>query len=513
MVQRMKLKNRKCKMANKRIRDIVIVGGGTAGWMVAASLSKVLSREYNIRLIESDEISTVGVGEATIPQVKLFNNVLELDENDFIKRTQGTFKLGIEFVNWGKLGDSYIHGFGSIGQDLGLIQFHHYWLKLFQLGKVPDIGKFSLNTAAAPANKFMRGADLPNSPLASVAYAYHFDAGLYAKYLREYAEARGVRRTEGKIVETLLRAEDGFVESVRMESGEIITGELFIDCSGFRGLLIEGALKSGYDDWTEWLPCNRAVAVPCEKVAEPTPYTRSTARDAGWQWRIPLQHRTGNGYVFSKDFISEDEAISTVMANLDGKAIAEPRVIKFVTGKRKKFWNKNVVAMGLASGFMEPLESTSIHLVQTSIARLIAFFPDTGFNQVDIDTYNEQSVWEFEKIRDFLVLHYKATERNDTPFWNHVRTMKIPDSLQNKIDVFASNARFFRDSDELFGVASWVQVMLGQRIQPSGYHPMVDLLSHQELTEFVGSVQNVIEKCVGVMPTHQDFIDHNCRAA
>jgi tryptophan 7-halogenase len=500
-------------MQDNRVKNIVIVGGGTAGWMVAACLSKVLSREYNIRLIESDEISTVGVGEATIPQIKLFNNALEIDENDFVRKTQGTFKLGIEFVNWGKIGDRYQHGFGTIGQDLGLIQFHHYWLKLFQAGKVPDIGAFSLNTAAAPKGKFMRAAtDMQNSPLSSIAYAYHFDAGLYARYLRDYAEARGARRTEGKIVNTLLRAADGFIDAVVLENGEKISGELFIDCSGFRGLLIEQALKTGYDDWTEWLPCDRAIAVPCEKVSAPTPYTRSTAHAAGWQWRIPLQHRTGNGHIFSSKYMSEDEATSILLNNLDGERLAEPRTLKFMTGRRKKQWNKNCVAIGLSSGFMEPLESTSIHLIQASVARLVSFFPEKSFNQTDIDKYNALTDFEFERIRDFLVLHYNATERTDSPFWNYCRTMSLPETLKEKLRIFEANGRFFRESDELFGVASWVQVMLGQRISPKGYHPMVDLLSGEELMEFVGGVGNVIAKCVDVMPTHAEFIAQNCAA-
>jgi tryptophan 7-halogenase len=499
-------------MQDNRVKNIVIVGGGTAGWMAASCLSKVLSREFSIRLIESDEISTVGVGEATIPQIKLFNNVLDLDEDDFVKKTQGTFKLGIQFVDWGRIGDSYIHGFGTIGQDLGLIQFHHYWLKLHQEGKLADIGAFSLNTAAAPKGKFMRSVDIGNSPLSSIAHAYHFDAGLYARYLRNYAETRGVKRTEGKISNTLLRGSDGFIDSVMMESGERISGDLFIDCSGFRGLLIEQALKTGYDDWSHWLPCDRAVAVPCASSGPPTPYTRSTARAAGWQWRIPLQHRVGNGHVFSSKFMSEDEATAILVRNLDGEKLAEPRTLRFTTGRRKKFWNKNCVAIGLASGFMEPLESTSIHLIQTHIARLISFFPDKSFNEVDIDKYNAQGNFEFERIRDFLIAHYHITERDDSPFWNYCRTMDVPPELKEKLQLFEANGRFFREADELFATPSWVQVMLGQRLEPRAYHPMVDLLSKDELNEFVGSVKNVIEKCVDAMPMHHEFIAQNCAA-
>jgi tryptophan halogenase len=497
-------------MTDNRVKDIVIVGGGTAGWMAAAALSKVLSREYSIRLIESDEIGIVGVGEATIPQIKMFNQVLELDEDDFVRKTKGTFKLGIQFVDWTRKGHSYIHGFGSIGQDLGLIAFHHYWLKMHQMGEAPDLGDYSINTAAAPAGKFMRSVDIENSPLNNIAYAYHFDAGLYANYLRGHSEARGVKRIEGKIVSTVLRATDGFVESVILDSGEKVSGQLFIDCSGFRGLLIEQALKTGYEDWTHWLPCDRAIAVPCASAGDPTPYTRSTARPAGWQWRIPLQHRIGNGHIFSSKFMSEDEATSILLSNLDGERLAEPRTLRFVTGRRKKFWNKNVVAVGLSSGFMEPLESTSIHLIQSSIARLIMFFPDAGFSDADRDKYNQQTHWEFERIRDFLVLHYHATERDDTPFWDYCRTMQVPPELTEKMELFRANGRFVREADELFATTSWVQVMWGQGIKPRGYHPMVDLLTPAELREFVGGIKNVLDRCVEVMPSHAEFIAKNC---
>ena len=497
---------------NQRVTKIVIVGGGTAGWMTAAVLSKVLSRDYSIRLIESDEIGIVGVGEATIPQIKLFNSTLELDEADFMRKTQGTFKLGIEFVDWTRLGDRYIHGFGTIGQDRGLIPFHHYWIKQFQRGKAAPIGAYSINTAAAPVGKFLSSANVENSPLSSVAYAYHFDASLYARYLRGYAEARGVQRTEGKVAGTKLHGESGFVESVQMDSGENIAGELFIDCSGFRGLLIEQALHTGYDDWTHWLPCNRAVAVPSENVGAPTPYTRSTARTAGWQWRIPLQHRTGNGYVYSSNYISDDEAAATLLKNLEGRALADPRPLRFVTGKRKLLWNKNVVAIGLASGFMEPLESTSIHLIQNSIARLVSCFPDSGFSPQLIERYNRKSTFEWERIRDFLILHYHAIERDDTPFWDYCRTMSVPDELRENMELFRESGRYYRESEELFAVTSWVQVMLGQRLTPRTYHPMVDLLSDQEITEFVDGVKGLMERCVAAMPRHEEFIARFCAA-
>ena len=501
-------------MTDPRIKNIVIVGGGTAGWMAASACAKVLGLDYSIRLVESDEIGIVGVGEATVPHLKLFNNLLEIDEIEFIKKVQGTFKLGIQFVDWGRLGDEYIHGFGTIGHDYGMLPFHQFWIKAFNAGNATDIGAYSLNTAAAPLGKFMASAtDVPPaSPLANIAYAYHFDAGLYARFLRGYAEARGVRRTEGKVVNTLLRDVDGSIEAVVLDSGERIDGDLFIDCSGFRGLLIEQVLHTGYDDWTHWLPCDRAMAVPCENVGPPTPYTRSTARASGWQWRIPLQHRTGNGYVYSSRYISDDEVAAVLLKNLDGHAMADPRVLKFTTGRRKKFWNKNCVAIGLASGFLEPLESTSIFLIQSGITRLLNLFPDKGFSPVVIDRYNTQATFEIERIRDFLILHYHATERNDTPFWNYCRTMDIPAPLEDTISLFEDSGRFFRNAEEMFAITSWVQVMLGQHIQPRNYHPLVDRMPDKQLNEFVGGVKNVIATCVDAMPMHAAFIARHCAA-
>jgi tryptophan halogenase len=502
-------------MTDRHLRNVVIIGGGTAGWMAAAALAKVLGRESSIRLVESDEIGIVGVGEATVPHLKLFNQILEIDEVEFVRQTQGTFKLGIEFIDWGRMGDRYIHGFGSIGHDYGLLPFHQYWLKLFRAGKASDIGAYSLNTLAAPRGKFMTSAsDAPvHSPLANIAYAYHFDAGLYAKFLRRYAEARGVQRTEGRVVEVLLRGHDGFIEAVMLQSGEKLQADLFIDCSGFRGLLIEEALHTGYEDWTHWLPCDRALAVPCEKVGPPTPFTRSTARAAGWQWRIPLQHRTGNGYVYSSAHISDEEAAVTLMSHLDGPALAEPRKLKFTTGMRKKFWNKNCVALGLASGFMEPLESTSIYLIQSGIARLLNLLPDRDFSPVLIERYNSQAAFEFERIRDFLILHYVATERRDSSFWKYCSGMTIPEPLADTIRLFRDSGRFFRNAEEMFAITSWVQVMLGQHIEPQNYHPAVDLVPDQDIAGLVESVKKVIEACVEAMPTHAQFIARHCAAA
>ncbi|MDE1895221.1 MAG: tryptophan 7-halogenase, partial [Xanthomonadaceae bacterium] len=486
----------------------------TAGWMAAAAFSKVLGAGYDIRLIESEEIGTVGVGEATVPHLKLFNNLLEIDEIEFVKQVQGTFKLGIQFNDWGRLGDSYIHGFGSIGHDVSLLPFHQFWIKARQQGFAADIGDYSLNTLAAPRGKFMASAtDVPaNSPLANIAYAYHFDAGLYARYLRGYAEQRGVRRTEGKIRQTTLRATDGFVESVSLESGECVAGELFIDCSGFRGLLIEQALHTGYDDFTHWLPCDRALAVPCESIGPPTPYTRSTARAAGWQWRIPLQNRTGNGYVYASTHLSDDEAAATLLQNLDGPALAEPRLLRFTTGMRRKVWNKNVVALGLASGFLEPLESTSIYMIQSGIARLLNLFPRADFSAVVSERYNAQAVFEYERIRDFLILHYHATARDDSAFWRQCRAMSIPPQLRDNIALFRDSGRFFRDAEEMFATVSWVQVMLGQGIDPRGYHPLVDQMPEHDLRRFIDGVGKVVASCVDSMPMHQVFIDRYCVA-
>ena len=502
-------------MTDSRLRDIVIVGGGTAGWMAAAALAKTLGRACSIRLIESEEIGTVGVGEATVPHLGAFNQALGIDEAEFVRQVRGTFKLGIQFVDWGRLGDRYFHTFGPIGHDYGPLPFHQYWLKLFLSGKADDIGAYSLHSVAAMRGKFMTSAtDVPqNSPLYSIAHAYHFDAGLYARFLRAYAEARGVRRTEGRVVDVRLRGTDGFIESVVLEGGEAIAGDLFIDCSGFRGLLIEQALHTGYEDWTHWLPCDRAMAVPCEKVGPPTPYTRSSARAAGWQWRIPLQHRTGNGYVYSSAYLSDDAAAATLMSNLDGRALAEPRVLKFTTGMRRKFWNRNCVAIGLASGFMEPLESTSIYLIQSGVGRLLNLMPERNFSPVLIDRYNKQAAFEFVRIRDFLILHYFATERRDTPFWQYCGNMKIPEQLADNIRLFRDSGRFFRDADEMFAVASWVQVMLGQHLVPQGYHPAVDLISEQELQELASSVRNVVATCVAAMPMHEQFIARYCQAA
>lgn len=496
-----------------RLKTILIVGGGSAGWMAAALLSNLFQGLYRIKLVESEDIGTIGVGEATIPAIKKFNELLGLDEVQFMRLTQGTFKLGIQFNNWDKVGSSYVHGFGVIGQDLGWLRCHQYWLKMKLQGEASDFANFSINTAAALENKFMPArTDAGDSPIGHIAHAYQFDAGLYARFLRTYAEERGVVRQEGKIVDVNLRPDDGYVDSVVLENGETLAADLFIDCSGFRGLIIEQAMKTGFDDWTHWLPCDRAIAVPCERSGNFTPYTRATAHGAGWQWRIPLQHRTGNGHVYASSYMGEEEAERILLANLDGKPLAEPNRIRFTTGKRKQIWNRNCLAVGLAAGFLEPLESTSLFLTQSSLIRLIRLFPDGEFDQANIDEFNRQTDFEYERIRDFIILHYKATERDDTPFWRYCRDMDVPATLARKIDLFRANGRIFREDEELFSEESWIQVMLGQGIMPQGYDPLVDIRSEAQVSQFLGNVENVIRKCVAVMPTHEDFVAKYCDA-
>jgi tryptophan halogenase len=500
-------------MSEQRIRRILIVGGGTAGWMTAAAMAKILGRDYaEISVIECEEIGTVGVGEASIPHIAIYNQLLALDENEFVRKTQATFKLGIQFVDWGKLGDLYIHPFGPYGVSMEGLPFNAFWLRMRLAGQPDRLADYSLQAVAAERGKFTRPVNAGNSPLSRIVYAFHFDAVLYARLLREYAEHRGVRRREGKVLNARLR-EDGFIASVTMESGEHVEADLFIDCSGFRGLLIEQALHTGYEDWTHWLPCDRALAVPSASAGAPTPYTRSTARSAGWQWRIPLQHRTGNGYVYSSKFISDDAAASTLLGNLDGRALADPRPLRFVTGHRKKFWNRNCVAIGLAAGFMEPLESTSIHLIQSGIAKLMAMFPDRGFEPAEIDRYNRVTAEEFERIRDFLMLHYNSTIRNDSPFWDYCRTMSIPATLQEKLDLFRGRGRMFRENEELFNDTSWFSVMIGQGIQARSYDPLADVLSFDETRRRLDQMRQVVSTSADRMPSHQEFIDRNCKAS
>ena len=488
---------------------IVIVGGGSAGWMAAAALARFLGGQADIRLVESEEIGTVGVGEATIPQLRLFNHGLGLDEDEFVRETSGTFKLGIEFVGWGAPGERYLHAFGTIGRDLGLIPFHHYWLRHRAEGGAASLWDFSASAQAASANRFGRWQEQSDRLPSGLAHAFHFDASLYGAYLRRYAEARGVRRIEGKVADVKLRGEDGFVEAVVLESGERIEGELFVDCSGFRGLIIEQALKTGYDDWSKWLPCDRALAVPCAAGGDLTPFTRATARDAGWQWRIPLQHRTGNGHVYCSAFTSQDEAARVLLANLDGPALADPLPLRFVTGKRRKAWNRNCVALGLAGGFMEPLESTSIHLVQSGISRLLQFFPGRSIVPAEVDEYNRQTDVEWLSIRDFLAFHYWANGR-DGEFWRACRDMSLPETLERRVALFRANGRICRNPEELFAEVGWLQVMTGQGIVPAGYHPLAGQLSPEQLAEFLGLARKHVDHVVGQLPSHADFIARHC---
>lgn len=501
-------------MDNPMVKELVIVGGGTAGWMTAAALVTVLRGQVSIRVVESDEIGIVGVGEATIPMIQRFNRVLGIDENEFLRQTQGTFKLGIEFVNWGKTGDRYMHGFGKIGQDLWTVNFDQYWQKMRRSGKADELAAYSITRMAAKSNKFMPARqDVENSPVNDIAHAYHFDASLYARYLRGIAESRGVRRTEGKVTRCITSQEDGSVTHLVMENGEQIGAELFIDCSGFRGLLTEQCLQTGYEDWSHWLPCDRALAVPCAPAPALLPYTRATAHRAGWQWRIPLQHRIGNGHVYCSQYVSDDEAAATLLANLDGEALAEPRMLRFQTGMRKLAWNKNVIAIGLSGGFLEPLESTSIHLIQSAIARLITFFPRRQMNQADVDEYNRQSRFEYERIRDFVILHYKVNQRTDADFWKMCSDMRVPETLEQKIALYRNNGRLLRIDNELFAEEAWLQVMEGQNLQPATYHPLADLLPDSETEQYLQSVKQVIANCVAAMPDHAAYIQQHCAAA
>ncbi|HEY0044148.1 MAG TPA: tryptophan halogenase family protein [Allosphingosinicella sp.] len=495
-------------MREDRLRKLVVVGGGTAGWMTAAAVAKIMGGTgLEIELIESDEIGTVGVGEATIPQILLFNTMLGLDEDDFVRATNATYKLGIEFRDWTRIGHRYIHPFGFYGINMKGVEFHHHWLKGRALGDRSALDDYSLGAVAGLQGRFMRPRmDQPNSPLSKFSYAFQFDASLYARYLRGYSETLGVVRTEGRIVEVLQNGETGLLEGVRLDKGAVVEGDFFIDCSGFRGLLIEGTYQAGFEDWTTWLPCDRAMAVPCESSGDQQPLTRSTARPAGWQWRIPLQHRTGNGYVYSSAHISDDEAAAALMANLDGAPLADPKPLRFKAGHRKKAWVKNVVAFGLAGGFLEPLESTSIHLVQSGIARLMSLFPTRNPNQVEIDRFNAMTTREYVDIRDFLVLHYKATERDDSPFWNYCRTLPPPAGLAEKLDMFRLNGRIYREHEELFTETSWLSVMAGQGIEAGGYHPAADLLPDEETLRRLEHVRQVVANAARLMPMQEEFL-------
>ncbi|TCP67629.1 tryptophan halogenase family protein [Sphingomonas sp. PP-CE-1G-424] len=502
-------------MSDRALRSIAIIGGGTAGWMAAAALARVLgTHNVAITLVESEEIGTVGVGEATIPPIQAFNALLGIDEDAFVKATMGSFKLGIEFVDWLRPGTRYFHPFGVYGTDIGAVPFEGLWHRLRTQGLADPLEAYSICAQAAKDGRFMRPlADGGNTPLHRIGYAFHFDASLYARFLRTHAEAAGVVRREGRVVDVSLRAADGFVEAVTLASGARIEADLFVDCSGFRSLLLGETLGTGFEDWSHWLPNDRAIAVPTASNGPPTPFTRSTARAAGWQWRIPLQHRTGNGYVFSSAHLSEDEATATLFANLDGEPLADPRTLRFRTGRRDAFWVKNCVGLGLSSGFLEPLESTSIHLIQAGIARLLEMLPNRDFEAADIRRYNRLMTAEYDSIRDFIILHFHATERADTPYWDHVRTMAVPETLAERIRIYQATGRVFRESDDLFSKTSWLAVMDGQGLRAEGCDPLAASLSVDDAQARLARIAAVTAAAAARMPPHAEFIARHCAGA
>jgi tryptophan 7-halogenase len=492
---------------SRDIRRVVIAGGGTAGWLAAAVLSRNFHGIVDLTLIESEEIGTVGVGESTIPPIRSLHRLLQIDEQEFMRATAATFKLGISFEGWRTGSDRYIHSFGVNGKSAWACEFHHFWMHGLAQGISGELGEYCLELQAAKEHKFMIG------PQGEVNYAYHLDAGIYARFLRKFSEGYGAKRVEGKIREVRQNAESGFVEALVLESGQVVEGDLFIDCTGFRGLLIEQTLKTGYEDWNHWLPCDTAVAVQTESVGPAVPYTRAIAHEAGWRWRIPLQHRVGNGLVFCSRYMSDSEATEKLLRDVEGKTIIQPRVIKFRTGRRLKAWNRNVVALGLSSGFVEPLESTSIHLIMTGVSRLVHYFPFGGVTQAFVDQYNEDLRLEAEAVRDFIILHYHVTDRTDTPFWRYCREMQVPELLGRRIQMFRERAHAWRGENEIFQLDSWVQVMFGQGVQPANYNRMAEGMKGPELARFLESIRTTISRGVASMPTHQEFLDRYCRAS
>ena len=492
---------------NSPIRKVTIAGGGTAGWMAAALLSRLFGASYQIRLIESEDIGTIGVGEATIPAIKIYNQMAGIAEDDLLREAQATYKLGIEFVNWRTPGHSYIHGFGDIGQDLLWLHTHQFFLRYGGEKRFGSFDKFALNCAAARGNKMaMPDKRDPTSPLHGFDYAYHFDASLYAAFLRRRAEAQGVERIEGRIDRVDRDPVSGHVISLKLRNGLEVDGDLFIDCTGMSGLLIGQAMGVAYVDWSKWLPCDRAFAVPCTNAPVLTPYTRSTAHGAGWQWRIPLQHRIGNGLVYSSPFLDDDAAAALLLGNLDNPPFKDAMPVRFQPGRRARAWEGNVVAIGLSCGFLEPLESTSIHLIQTGLFRLLALFPGQAFDPSDIAEYNRQTAFEYEDIRDFIIAHYKVTEREDTPFWAYLRHMDVPQSLDDRLALFKSSARFFQHGKaELFREESWVQVLIGQGLEARA-DPMVDLVPEADALGYLQDIVDVISDNAARMKMHEDFI-------
>lgn len=493
-------------MNSSAIKNVVIAGGGTAGWMAAAALGKLLGKNLNITLVESDLIPTVGVGEATIPTLHIFHDLLKIKEADVMKATNATFKLGISFENWRDVNQDYIHSFGYLGQGCWAAGFQHFWVKGKQQGMVSEIGDYCPEHVASRRGKF---AVVPNQDRN---YAFHLDAGLYATFLRGIAETHGVKRVEGKINQVNQHNENGFIKSIGLDNGKIIAGDFFIDCTGFKGMLIEETLHTGYEDWSHWLPCDSAIAVQTKVTKNAVPYTRSIAHSAGWQWQIPLQNRMGNGIVFCSKHLSDEDAKATLLNNIEGDLINEPRVIKFKTGTRRKHWNKNCVAVGLSSGFIEPLESTSIHLIQQSIIRLMQNLPSKNMEQANIDDFNSKMRFEIDNIRDFIVLHYHVTQRSDSVFWRYCKNMEIPESLQQRINLFIENGNAYKTERELFGETSWIQVMIGQGLMPKHYHQIVDMMSDTELKGFLANIKSTIARRVNSFPEHNEFIKNYCKS-
>lgn len=493
--------------AGRAIKHVVVVGGGTAGWMTAAGLASMLGPSgLAVTLVESEAIGVIGVGEATLPHIKQFNDTIGVDEARFMAATSATFKLGIEFVNWGRKGDSYIHPFGEYGLANNGVAFHQYWRKFADEEATGPLCDYSLPVVACRANRFQPPSADPRSVLSTYRYAYQFDALQYAPFMRAHAEARGVTRIEGEVVEVRQNAASGDVAALKLDDGREVKGDLFIDCTGFFGLLTEKALSTGYDDWSEWLPANRAVAVPCESAGPLKPFTTATAHQAGWSWRIPLQHRTGNGHVYSSEFLSDDEAAATLLGGLQGRALAEPRMLRFVTGKRRRLWNRNVIAIGLAGGFLEPLESTSIYLIQEGITKLLELFPATRDCVAEIAEYNYWMDLQFERIRDFLILHYHATERDDSDFWNHMRTMRVPDSLQDRLELFRASGHVSSYEHGLFLEPSWIAVMIGQRVMPRNHDARVDGLSDAEARQHLAGLRGHMAKAAAGMEDHAAYL-------
>jgi tryptophan halogenase len=496
---------------------VVIVGGGTAGWMSAAAIRRRLKPEdYAVTLIESDDIGTVGVGEATLPHIKIFNDMLGLDEAQFMRDTKATFKIGIQFCDWDRPGESYIHPFGAFGEPWGGVEFQHHWFRALQAGRQrSSLQDFSYAVVAARSNAFEFPNEDRNSIRSTYAYAYHFDAGLYAAYLRSWAIERGVRRIEGQVCDVKRNPTSGDVQELTLKSGERIAGDLFIDCSGFRSLLLGGVMGAAWRDWTHWLPCDRALALPTKRAGALTPYTRSTARCGGWMWRIPLQHRTGNGYVFSSQFINESDARDELVGALGGTPQAEPRLLRFSPGRREQAWRGNCVAIGLASGFLEPLESTSIYLIQAAVTDLINLMPRPGAAADPrlMNEFNRLNDMQYERIRDFLVLHYTANRRVGEPLWDYVRSMPLPDSLAHKLALFRARASAPNYQYGLFARDSWLSVLVGQGINPQGYDRLADAFTMDTLEERLVELRNRIQTNVNAMTSHGEFIDNYCGTA